>query len=1182
MSLRTQFLFLLLAAVAPLSAEDCFVRVATFNASLTRSGSGQLISDLSSGSNPQARVIAETIQRVRPDIVLLNEFDFDEDGAALRLFQENYLSVSQSDAEPIEFAESFVAPSNTGVPSGLDLDNDGRTNGPGDAYGFGFYSGQFGMALLSRYPIDSDAVRTFQNFLWKDMPGALLPDNLETPGEADWYTEAELEVVRLSSKSHWDVPIQIGEDVLHVLASHPTPPVFDGAEDRNGRRNHDEIRFWADYVSADRSNYIVDDSGVAGGLESGARFVVLGDLNADPLDGDSVDGAVAQLLDHPLVRSDVVPRSEGGEDRAIRDRGANSRHSGESQFDTADFADTSPGNLRVDYVLPSRTCRVDDARVFWPRFGDPLFRLAGTFPFPGSDHRLVWVDLALESARRISSIAAGDVTESSAVLWAQGEPGDIEFEVARSEEFDVIVRQRSFRVSSPYVPVKWEVPQLQPGTTYVYRVLAGSSELRGRFRTATSARVRRSLRFGAAGSRRSGWGPFAALSDSAERDLDFFVEIGGAIDADSPSPWVPRAGVSEAEDFGRKLTESLSERYGSSTMTDLRRSTAWFATISDDDIAADVAGSADPASDRRFAGQGAAVIRKTERFLAAVDSFLRYQPSAERRFSTGDESTLGAVDFYRSQDFGELGALFVLDGRSFRDSTLDPIRNPRDPGEVGEFFAAAEAKGRSLLGARQLERLQSDLRRAQENGVVWKFVCLDVPLQDLGLFEVESRYQGYAGERQDLLRFVFEEEIDNVVFIATGAGGAFVNELFVRDPASDSLIASGAIEITTGPVAGDTFGSRFVDWAAENGLVSEDELTQYDSALGAGRDAIVEALLNGQISRGDALGLREESGAELLSGSFAVSHAFSWSELEVDETSLALRVTTRGVASYDEEDIRVDPCAVVDVVPIVLSDFVVPASRRDDPPPLGFELSFAGPDRILHDPAGVSRARYELELRSSAENGVEAWTIGVATKGAQIDSIAFEESDAADHLDRSQGFARHELTPSGAIAAVVLSTAGGAALPATGRVSLASLDVRVEAPASSTFEISTGSGVDVDGETFELQLVAGGSPLDATRIDRVVSIELLPAFRRGDSNVDGRRSITDAVQIFGYLFRGVPQELACNDASDSDDSGSIDVTDGIAILQYLFVSGSPHPDPFDVCGADPTPDTLDCGRVCTD
>ena len=91
--------------------------------------------------------------------------------------------------------------------------------------------------LVSRYPISTAQVRTFQQFLWADMPGALLPDDPATVGVDDWFSPAELAVVRLSSKSHWDVPVQVGGRLVHILCAHPTPPVFDGPEDRNGTRN---------------------------------------------------------------------------------------------------------------------------------------------------------------------------------------------------------------------------------------------------------------------------------------------------------------------------------------------------------------------------------------------------------------------------------------------------------------------------------------------------------------------------------------------------------------------------------------------------------------------------------------------------------------------------------------------------------------------------------------------------------------------------------------------------------------------------------------------------------------------------------------------------------------------------------------------------------------------------------
>jgi hypothetical protein len=369
------------------------VRVATFNASLNRNAEGQLVADLSTPGNAQAATVAEIIQRVRPDILLINEFDFVPNQQAANLFQDNYLSLPHNGAAPIHYPYVYVAPSNTGIPSGFDLNNNGVIGGGDDAFGFGLFPGQFGMVVYSRYPILEDRVRTFQNFLWADMPHALLPDDPATPEPADWYSEEELAVFRLSSKSHWDVPIRVQGRVIHLLASHPTPPVFDGPEDRNGTRNFDEIRLWADYITPGRtSRYIYDDQGRRGGLR-GEHFVIVGDQNSDPRDGDSIPGAIQQLLRHKRVNASNRPASEGAVEAAALQGGANATHLSNPRFDTADFADTAPGNLRADYVLPSRELDIKDSGVFWPKQDDPLFRLVGNFPFPSSDHRLVWIDL---------------------------------------------------------------------------------------------------------------------------------------------------------------------------------------------------------------------------------------------------------------------------------------------------------------------------------------------------------------------------------------------------------------------------------------------------------------------------------------------------------------------------------------------------------------------------------------------------------------------------------------------------------------------------------------------------------------------------------------------------------------------------------------------------------------------
>lgn len=396
-TLLVALLFAVLAAVpAPASATRDTVRFATFNASLNRNNAGQALAELSAPGHAQANAVAEIIQRVRPDVLLINEFDFEPNDALAEAFQQNYLSIGQNGAAPIEYEYVFVAPSNTGLPSGFDLDNNGSVGGPNDAFGFGFFPGQFGMAVFSKYPIDYAAVRTFQTFLWKDMPAALLPDNPLTAAPADWYSPAELDVFRLSSKSHWDVPIEIGGKSVHFLVSHPTPPVFDGREDRNGTRNYDEIRFWADYVTpGPTSSYVYDDEGNFGGLKPGELFVIAGDQNSDPLDGDSIPGSIQQLLEHPLTNTKVTPASKGATEASALQGGANLRHDSDPAFDTADFSDSAPGNLRADYVLPRKNLRIVDAAVFWPVQADPLFRLTGVFPFPSSDHRLVWVEVTV-------------------------------------------------------------------------------------------------------------------------------------------------------------------------------------------------------------------------------------------------------------------------------------------------------------------------------------------------------------------------------------------------------------------------------------------------------------------------------------------------------------------------------------------------------------------------------------------------------------------------------------------------------------------------------------------------------------------------------------------------------------------------------------------------------------------
>ena len=383
----------------PTVAGAMVLRVATFNAAMNRKSAGELTEGLQKG-DPQAAKIAEILRAVSPDVFLLNEIDYDASSA--EVFLNRYLSsqVPNEKTEQPPWKYFFAGPVNTGVDSGLDLDGNGKLHEPNDAWGFGTFPGQYGMAVFSRHEIQTQAIRTFQNFRWSQIPGALRPMRSK-PGSSvleSYYPDTVWDQLRLSSKSHWDVPIVIGDKTLHLIASHPTPPVFDGPEDRNGCRNHDEIRLLMDYVSGDSSGaYLLDDNGRTGPLAPEASFVIAGDLNSDPIDGDGRAEAIRKLLEHPRLAKSPAPKSLGGVEASENSKGANLKHQADPATDTGDFNDRNPGNLRIDFVLPSANLKVLASGVYWPSKSQSAEAnaLVGA-----SDHRLVWVDLQWEQLQQ--------------------------------------------------------------------------------------------------------------------------------------------------------------------------------------------------------------------------------------------------------------------------------------------------------------------------------------------------------------------------------------------------------------------------------------------------------------------------------------------------------------------------------------------------------------------------------------------------------------------------------------------------------------------------------------------------------------------------------------------------------------------------------------------------------------
>jgi hypothetical protein len=337
------------------------IRIATFNAELSRKGPGLLLRDIQKG-DAQVEAVAGVIAKVAPDILLLNGIDYDHDGLTLGALAQRIA------AQGHEMPHRFATRPNSGWASGFDLDGDGKRGGPGDAFGWGRFAGDGGMTVLSRYPIGE--VRDLSHLIWAEQDWALLP---RVEGKLFPSSEA-MAVQRLSSVAHWVVSVAVKDRRLNLLAFHAAPPVIDGPEDRNGKRNHDEIALW---------RHLLD--GRLGPVPEGA-FVVIGDANLDPVDGEGIKRAIRQLLADERLE-DPTPKSKG----AVAE--ADIEHRGDPALDTADWPGeetNGPGNLRVDYVLPSADLELLGAGVFWPAPGASGFEMARS----ASRHRLVWVDVS--------------------------------------------------------------------------------------------------------------------------------------------------------------------------------------------------------------------------------------------------------------------------------------------------------------------------------------------------------------------------------------------------------------------------------------------------------------------------------------------------------------------------------------------------------------------------------------------------------------------------------------------------------------------------------------------------------------------------------------------------------------------------------------------------------------------
>lgn len=564
-------------------------------------------------------------------------------------------------------------------------------------------------------------------------------------------------------------------------------------------------------------------------------------------------------------------------------------------------------------------------------------------------------------------IAAGDTTQTSTVLWALSKYlGNVKFEYSTSPTFASAVTTVLSSCTDVLQPVKAAISGLVPNTVYHYRATTTGDVVSGKFKTSAASNTVAGLRFGVSGDQRGELAPFPSIKNAAAKDLTFFLQLGDNIYGDVATPDLPTAQARSLMDYRIRHNEIYSPRYGMNPFGDLRKTTSILATIDDHEVTNDFSGADLRTNDPRFSADTGTMINDTETFLNGMQAFREFMPMLPQQYgATGDAVSAQRAKLYRYNTYGKDAATFMLDTRSFRTAPLPSVTDPNDLTQISNFVVGAFTPGRTMIGAKQKADFKADLLNAQRAGIVWKFVFCPEPVQNFGPFGGSDRYEGYAAERTELLKFIDDNKINNVVFVAADFHGTAVNRLSYQMGPGQPQIQTNSIEIITGAVAYDKpFGPTIVDLGTAFGLLTAPQQAAYTALPnGAVKEGIVAAVVNGSLG---PLGYNQLSPSseplpgttQLINGLYMATNSYGWTEFNIDPVTHKLNLKTWGIDPYSKTQLDADPVGITGRTPAIVSEFeVTPQALTINSAAIaGFSIPAYGSPFNLTTAAGVSPA----------------------------------------------------------------------------------------------------------------------------------------------------------------------------------------------------------------------------------
>jgi len=560
-----------------------------------------------------------------------------------------------------------------------------------------------------------------------------------------------------------------------------------------------------------------------------------------------------------------------------------------------------------------------------------------------------------------NGVSSGDTSSTSTVLWARcNRKGEVKFLINKD---NVTVQQQTVTVTDPLIPAKISVENLQPGQHYTYQVsTADGMRLTGQFTTAPDQHAENlALSFGVTGDWRGELAPYPAIKNIPAKELNFFIKLGDTIYADYPTSAVPLEQALTLHDYRLKHKEVYSRHAGVNSFAKLQKDVSIFAMIDDHEVKNDFAGGA-LASAFPYLSETTGLVNQSGLYKSGIQAFTEYNAIADKTYPVvGDALTDGRPDLYRTQRYGKTAAVYLLDSRSFRDTALAGVTDTTDPQQIGGFIAQAfdastPASTRTMLGKAQLDRLKADLLAAQTDNVLWKFIAVPEPIQNMGVLAASDRFEGYASERSELLRFIDENAIQNVVFISADIHGSLVNDLTyqrreevlnalvtVGNPLAAPQIKTSAFDISTGSVGyAPAFGVSVIEilgaipngnaiLAQLYGAVGVSDLAGFNQLPMAVKDAAMTGIVNAQLTPlgYTPVGLddNERIHAKLTKGSYSALFNFGWTRFDIAPDTQNLKVTTYGIEPYSIEDMQTNSVEMNKRRPKILNQFVVTPNR---------------------------------------------------------------------------------------------------------------------------------------------------------------------------------------------------------------------------------------------------------------